>query len=106
MQNMDTGNKKSSGPLGGEHFKFPAAGLLIVLLAMGRMAGVLAQQMAAGAPPTERVETRYVRPVPTGYQPSKGAGLTVEIAAGRAPYNGTHVHYSGGGLTMAPSATN
>jgi hypothetical protein len=42
----------------------------------------------------------------TLYLPTAGSGLTLNIAAGRAFCGGSNVTYSGGTLTMAPSATN
>lgn len=69
--------------------------------------GILhAQQPQTQTAPSFAVNAKYVQGAGPGYWPTPGAGLTLNIAAGRVRCGTTMVNYAGGTLTMTNSTTN
>lgn len=67
---------------------------------------VLAQQAQTPNAPIFAVNAKYVEGVGVGYWPQAGAGLTLNIAAGRVRCGNAMTNYAGGTLTMANNTTN
>jgi hypothetical protein len=65
-----------------------------------------AQQNYTNTAPLQRYNAKYNNGVGTGYWPTAGSGLTLDIAGGTAFCNGTIVTYAAGTLTMTASQTN
>jgi len=65
-----------------------------------------AQQNYTGTAPLQRYNSKYNNGVGTGYWPTAGSGLTLNVAGGTAFCNGAVVNYSTGTLTMTASQTN
>lgn len=64
------------------------------------------QQPATQAAPLYATNAKYVQGVGPGYWPTPGAGLTLNLAPGRAFCGGSIRTNGGGTLTMAASSTN
>lgn len=67
---------------------------------------LLAQQPQSTTAPDYAVSARYVQGVGTGYRPTAGAGLTLNIARGTVFCQGAVATYAGGTLAMANNTTN
>jgi hypothetical protein len=63
-------------------------------------------QNPATTNPLDPLNAKWVQGTGPGYAPSKGSGLTLNIAPGTANCAGTKITYAGGTLTMTASATN
>ncbi len=64
------------------------------------------QPQAQSGQPIFSVNAKYVQGVGTGYWPTAGSGLTLNIAAGTVMCDQVATNYVGGTLTMAASQTN
>ncbi len=64
------------------------------------------QPQAQSGQPIFSVNAKYVQGVGTGYWPTVGSGLTLNIAAGTVMCDQVATNYVGGTLTMAASQTN
>jgi len=80
--------------------------VLWILLALIAPIGALAQQPQAPTAPIYPVNAKYVQGVGTGYAPTAGSGLTLNLGAGTAFCNGAIATYAGGTLTMTNAVTN
>lgn len=78
-------------------------GVLVLLFAWGTL---WAQQPQTGTSPLSSANAKYVQGVGLGYWPTKGSGLTLNVAAGTAFCAGTIVTYAGSTLTMTNATTN
>jgi hypothetical protein len=67
---------------------------------------VFAQQPQTHVAPIYSVNAKYLQGVGVGYWPQAGAGLVLNIAAGRVRCGNTMANYAGGTLTMANNTTN
>src|ERR1019366_925998 len=76
--------------------------LLILLLT----ATAFAQNPQTSTAPIFSANSRYVQGAGMGYWPTPGAGLVLNIAAGRSRCNNTMVSYAGGTLTLTDNTTN
>ena len=65
-----------------------------------------AQQPQCPTCPLYAVNAKYVNGAGPGYAPTAGAGLTLNLSAGRARCGSSMVNYAGGTLTLANNATN
>lgn len=77
--------------------------LFVLFLLCG---SAIAQQAQSSTAPDYAVSARYVQGVGIGYRPTKGSGLTLNLAKGTANCLGTLVEYSGGTLSLTNGATN
>ena len=77
-------------------------GTIIILLFWW---GTLFAQQPQTTSPLSSVNAKYSQGVGMGYWPTKGSGLTLDIAAGTAFCSG-RIAYAGGTLTMANNTTN
>lgn len=67
---------------------------------------VWGQQDQANYPPNFDANAYYIQGIAPGYRPSRGTGLTLNIAKGTANCSGTRAAYAGSTLTMADNTTN
>jgi hypothetical protein len=78
---------------------------LFLLIAVS-IAVAFAQQPQTETAPSFAVNAKYVQGAGPGYWPTPGAGLTLNLAAGRVRCGNTMTNYAGGTLTMTNSTTN
>lgn len=84
------------------------APLLLSLVTLSAAKNLLSQQPQTSTAPIYSVNAKYVQGLGPGYWPTKGSGLTLNLASGTA-YCGVlpvPVAYGGGTLTMMDDATN
>jgi hypothetical protein len=79
--------------------------LLVVLLAL-LPSLVSAQQPQTQTAPIYSANSKYVQGVGPGYWPQAGAGLVLNLSAGRVRCLNAMVNYAGGTLTLANNTTN
>jgi len=100
-QKSKTKNQKAKGLLG-------SCSLLLALCFLPFDFAFPQQPQAQSGQPIYAVNAKYVQGVGPGYWPTKGSGLTLNVAAGTA-FCGSppmKVDYAGGTLTMTNAATN
>jgi hypothetical protein len=77
---------------------------LLLLLAVPFL--LSGQQPQTQTAPIYAVNAKYLQGTSAGYRPTAGAGLTLNLAAGRARCGNPMMNYAGGTLTMANNTTN